>query len=131
MRSVIKQSVVLPAPADDLFKTYLDPASHADITGGPVFVSSKPGSVFSAFGGALSGTTVAVVAPRLIVQSWRSENFDDNDPDSTLILTFSPEGAHGRIDLVQIDVPPQDYDGVDEGWELYYWEPWRALLGAR
>lgn len=131
MRSVITQSVVLAAPADELFNTYLDPDRHADLTGGPVTISAAPGSPFSAFGGSLSGSTLAVIAPLMIVQSWRSENFDDSDPDSTLILTFTPEGKHGRIDLVHLDVPPQDYDGVDEGWELYYWAPWRERLASR
>jgi activator of HSP90 ATPase len=131
MRSVIQQSVVLPAPADELFAMYLAPEIHAAITGGPAEVSAAPGSPFAAWGGSLSGTMLAVVAPRLIVQSWRSENFSDEDEDSTLILTFTPAGAAGRIDLVHLDVPPQDFQGVTEGWPLYYWEPWRAYLESR
>ena len=42
--------------------------------------------------------------------------FNDNDPDSTLILTFTPVGAEGRIDLVHLDVPIHDHQGVTEGW---------------
>ncbi len=33
------------------------------------------------------------------------------------ILTFVPEGKAGRIDLVQLDVPVMDYQGVSQGWE--------------
>ncbi|MFI5001374.1 MAG: SRPBCC domain-containing protein [Reyranellales bacterium] len=127
-RSVIKQSVVLGAPADRLFAMYLDPRRHAAITGAPVKISRTSGSPFSAFGGSLSGRTLAVVAPRLIVQSWRSTNFGTDDPDSTLILSFSSAGRKGRIDLVQLDVPEVDYAGVSEGWKLYYWTPWRQYL---
>jgi len=50
------------------------------------------------------------------------------DLDSTLILSFQPEGANGRIDLVHLDVPDHDYNGVVEGWEKFYWTPWRSLL---
>lgn len=128
MRSVIRQSVVLPAPAEALFAMYLNPETHAAITGAPAEISAEPGTPFSAWDGGLSGTTLAVVAPRLIVQSWRSDNFAEDDPDSTLILTFTDEGAQGRIDLVHLDVPEQDFAGVEEGWTLYYWEPWRELL---
>ncbi len=43
MRNVIRQSVVLPAPADRLFQMYLDPQTHGAITGaiiiGPLFFS--------------------------------------------------------------------------------------------
>jgi hypothetical protein len=71
---------------------------------------------------------LTVVEPTLIVQSWRSTHFSDDDPDSTLILTFTPLGETGRIDLVHLDVPDQDYQGVIDGWEAYYWTPWRRYL---
>jgi len=91
-RSVIKQSVVLSASAESLFATYMDPLRHAAITGGKAVISARPGSKFLAFDGTLWGTTLAVVAPRLIVQSWRSKKFHASDPDSTLILAFVPHG---------------------------------------
>jgi activator of HSP90 ATPase len=128
MRRLITQSVVLPAPAEDLYATYLDPALHAAVTGAPVTVGAESGAIFRAFGGQISGTTLSVVAPRLIVQSWRSVNFRVGDPDSTLILALTPEGNDGRIDLIHLDVPEQDYQGVSEGWEKYYWAPWRRYL---
>jgi activator of HSP90 ATPase len=128
-RSVIRQSVVLGAPAATLFAMYLDPRRHAAITGMPVSISRKPGSPFKAFGGALSGHTLAVEAPGLIVQSWRSTNFGKRDPDSILILSFTPAGkGKGRIDLLHLDVPRVDFKGVTEGWKAYYWRPWRAYL---
>jgi SHS2 domain-containing protein len=33
-------------------------------------------------------------------------------------LSFTSEGNEGRIDLIHLDVPDQDYDGVDQGWEM-------------
>ena len=69
--------------------------------------------------------------PRLIVQSWRSTKFGDDDPDSTLILMFLPDESDsnsGRIDLVHLDVPEHDFAGVTEGWQKYYWTPWRTYL---
>jgi activator of HSP90 ATPase len=128
MRTIIQQSVILPAPAQSLYGMYLDPAIHAAITGAPVVIDTLAGSPFRAFEGNLSGTMLTIVEPVLIVQSWRSTHFNDEDPDSTLILTFTPLGEEGRIDLVHLDVPGQDYQGVVEGWEAYYWAPWRRYL---
>jgi len=128
MRSVITQSVVLPASAGSLFEMYLDPRAHESITGAPVTIGSIAGSEFKAFGGVLSGTILAVVRGTLIVQSWRSSKFGPADPDSTLILSFQSEGASGRIDLVHLDVPDHDYNGVVEGWEKFYWTPWQQFL---
>ena len=34
----------------------------------------------------------------------------------------------GWIDLVHLDVPEHDFDGVTTGWEKYYWTPWRECL---
>jgi activator of HSP90 ATPase len=131
-RSVIRQSVVLGAPAESLFAMYLDPRRHGAITGMPGTISRKPGSVFGAFGGSLSGRLLATVTPRLIVQSWRSTGFGKHDPDSTLVLAFSPvDKGKGRIDLLHLDVPKIDYRGVTEGWKLYYWQPWRRYLAQR
>ena len=128
MRSVLRQSVTLAATAEELFDTYLDPKKHAAVTGSAVTISDKPGSKFSAFFGAITGMTLAVVPKRLIVQAWRSTNFGLNDPDSMLILEFMPQGKKGKIELVQIDVPKVDFEGVTKGWELYYWTPWRRYL---
>jgi activator of HSP90 ATPase len=128
MRRLIEQSLILPASAERLYAAYLDPALHGAVTGAPVTVSAESGAPFRAFGGQITGTMLSMIAPRLIVQSWRSVNFRDTDPDSTLILTFVPAGADGRIDLIHIDVPEQDYQGVTEGWEKYYWAPWRRYL---
>jgi len=131
MRNVIQQSIVLHAAADSLFHSYLDPAVHSAITGFPVSIGAEPGATFGAFNNQLSGHILAVAAPRLIVQSWRSVKFRDSDPDSTLILAFTPDESdarHGRIDLVHLDVPEHDYQDVTEGWHKYYWNPWRTYL---
>ncbi len=101
MRRIVQQSVVLPAPSDRLFETYLDPAAHAEITGRPVTIRAQEGAEFRAFDGQLSGMILALAQPSLIVQSWRSFKFHDDDPDSILILSFTPAGQGtnaGRID---------------------------------
>jgi hypothetical protein len=131
MRTLIKQSIVLPVAAESLYAMYLDPARHAEITGAPVTISPESGSPFRAFEDRLGGTMLSVVPPRLVIQSWRSVHFKEDDPDSTLILAFVPEGNNGRIDLIHIDVPAHDYEGVTQGWETHYWEPWRRYLARR
>ena len=128
MLKVIRQSVVLPAPARTLYAQYLNPKIHAAITGHEVVVGAKTGSRFSAFSKALSGRTLYTVPGQLIVQAWRSAAFRKDDIDSTLVLRFVPEGTKGRIDLVHVNVPEHDYRGVQEGWKKYYWRPWRAYL---
>lgn len=129
VRSTIFKTVVLPATAAELFDMYMDPEVHGAFTGAPARISEEPGSPFEAFGGLLLGTTLQVVRPRLIVQSWRSVNFADDDPDSTLIISFTDEEQDaGRIDLVHLDVPQGDFQGVSGGWDSRYFAPWLTYL---
>jgi activator of HSP90 ATPase len=131
MRTIIRQTVKLPADGDQLFDMYVSADLHSAFAGSPVTIDAETGSPFSAFEGALSGTMLVAVKPTLIVQSWRSVSFYEQDPDSTLILQFSTVGDEGQIDLIHLDVPTQDYDGVTNGWEKYYWTPWRNYLSAQ
>ena len=110
---------------------YLSPRAHGAITGGKVTVSARSGSTFKAFGGALTGRMLQTVPGKLIVQAWRSTAFKKSDADSTLILRFTPKGKSGRIDLVHVNVPNHDYQGVNKGWKHYYWKPWRKYLVRR
>ncbi len=128
MFKIIHHAVTLPAPAEKLYDMYLDPKEHAAITGGPVIISPKPGSEFRAFDGMVTGKTVSVVPKRMIVQLWRGKDWKPGDRDSLLILTFSPEGDSGKIELVHVFVPEHDFDDVNQGWIKYYWTPWREYL---
>ena len=67
MRNVITQSVMLPAPAEELYEMYLDPVLHEAFTGHPVTIAAQSGAEFRAFGGQLTGQILATVRPSLIV----------------------------------------------------------------
>ena len=123
-------AVSLPTTAGRLFDMYLDQRAHAEITGGPVSIDRKPGAPFQAFDGMLSGTVLHVEPKRLIVQTWRSANWPADAIDSVLTLSFWPDGEAGRIELVHVNVPDDDFAGVSQGWVKYYWDPWRAYLNA-
>ena len=119
----------LPATADRLFDMYLDPQEHAAFTGSPVTIEPKRGATFRAFDGMLTGTMLHIESKRLIVQTWRSANWPAEAMDGILTLSFWPEGNESRIELVHVNVPDEDFAGVSQGWEKYYWQPWRAHLG--
>ncbi len=128
MPRTIQLAASLPARPERLFDMYLDPVEHAAFTGSPVTIAAHVGAPFRAFNDILSGTILQVVPKRLVVQSWRFPHWGPDDLDSTLILTFLPEGDGGRIELTQINVVDHDFAGVSHGWEKYYWTPWRAYL---
>jgi len=129
MVETIEQSVELPAPAATLYRTYVDPRLHAAVTGAPVSIAEEPGSEFRAFNGMLSGRVLLTVTDQMVVQTWRSNQWAPEDPDSVLILRFADAGpASGAISLVHVGVAASDLEGVREGWNSYYWTPWREYL---
>lgn len=130
MRTVIKQRAELPAPAKRLYEMFLSAELHGAFTGSPVRISSEAGAEFFAFEGALTGKILETVDDSLIVMSWRSVSFKEDDADSTLVLQFSDTEQGGIVDLIHLDVPQHDYEGVTKGWDQYYWTPWRKYLEA-
>jgi len=128
MKKIIQQTVSLLARADRLFAMYLDPAIHEAITGDKVTISAKEGSVFRAFDGMVYGKTIAVAHATYIVQLWRGSTWKAEDPDSVLVLNFLLNGEFGTIELTQVNVPEKDFDNVHEGWQEYYWTPWKDYL---
>jgi activator of HSP90 ATPase len=124
----VNLAAFLPATPDRLYDMYLDAQAHAAFTGAGVTISPLAGAPFSAFDGTLSGTMLHVEPKRLIVQTWRSAHWLAEDLDSVLVLSFWPEHDGARIELAHINVPEHDFAGVSQGWEKYYWTPWRAYL---
>ena len=128
MSRTIILAASLPATPDKLFDMYLDAEAHAAFTGLRVVLEPHRGGVFEAFDGMLSGTILHVEPKTLIVQTWRSGNWPLTAMDSVLTLSFWPAEDGARIELVHVNVPEEDFAGVSQGWEKYYWTPWHDYL---
>ena len=131
MPRTLQQSVVLPGSPARLYAMYLNPNTHAAITGEPAKIGGKRGASFRAFDGTLTGTILQTVPNKLIVQSWRASHWKKSGLDSTLILSFRPDPKGGRIHLVHVNVPDHDYAEIKEGWLQYYWRSWRNYLARK
>ncbi len=131
MTKTIQQSVRFAARPAALFEMYLDSKKHSAATGGKATISRKVGGVFTAWNRMLRGRNLAIVRNKMIVQTWRSVNFKPGDADSILILEFSKAPGGGQVDLVHVNVPSQDHQGVTNGWPNYYWKPWKKYIAAK
>ncbi len=126
---IVQQSVGLPASPADLYAMYLDATAHAAFTGGgAAVISATPATDWSAFDGRIHGRILALAPGEQVVQSWRSFEWRDEEPDSVLVLRFAASGAGTRIDLAQVGVPERLYETLDAGWPTRYWDSWRAYL---
>lgn len=62
------------------------------------------------------------------MQTWRSVNWPLMAMDSVLTVSFWPAEDGAGIESAHDNVADEDFAGVSQGWEKYYWTPWRAYL---
>jgi len=122
-KTIIQSITFKKVSPKQLYETYMDAKKHAAATGSEVSVQNEVGGSFSAFG-CLKGRFLFLVQDKLIVQTWRSINFQKSDEDSILILSLKKVKAGTKLDMVHAFVPKSDYAGVKKGWPKYYWNPW-------
>lgn len=68
---------------------------------------------------------------KVIVQTWRTTDFGEGDPDSEVMFHLSAKGAGTRLMFVHSGVPEALVEDIKQGWIDFYWAPLKAWLGAR
>lgn len=132
MAKTIYQTIVFKNTSPEtLCSIYLDAKKHSKATGGEAKISSKIGSNYSAWDGYITGKTLQLIKGKMIVQSWRSSDFKEEDLDSILILWFEKIGKDALINMVHAAVPNHQYNGVKSGWNNFYWKPWKKYLSGK
>jgi uncharacterized protein YndB with AHSA1/START domain len=84
-----KLSCTLPASPEAVYDAWLDSASHTAMTGASAKINNRVGGAYSAWDGYITGKTVELIPAKRIVQSWRTTQFGDNHPDSTIIVELA------------------------------------------
>ena len=130
MPATIKQKVKFNLPPAKIYKFYTDPKLHGELVGGAAKVGTEAGAAFSAFGGELKGKTLLAKRNKMFVQTWRAKGWPKEDDDSILILTFREIETGTELEMVHANVSDSDVVGVKNGWNDYYWKPWKEYIKA-
>jgi uncharacterized protein YndB with AHSA1/START domain len=117
--------------ARDIYRALTDSAEHTRFTGGRAQIEARVGGKFRCFDGFITGKTLELVPDARIVQSWRTQHFPKNTPDSTLELTLTPLPEGTRLDMRHIDVPKDQVGSLADGWLKFYWDRLARHLGKR
>ncbi|MDB5281385.1 MAG: hypothetical protein JWO06_460 [Bacteroidota bacterium] len=129
MAKTITQKVVFKNTSPkQLYDLYMNAKKHSLVTASPAKITEKEGRKFSAHDGYINGKNLQLVKDKLIVQSWKSADWQDGDLDSTFILRFEPKAKDTVLHVVHANVPDKEVDGIDKGWHDYYWTPWKQYL---
>jgi activator of HSP90 ATPase len=121
-------SCTLPASPGVVYETWLDSAGHSAMTGALARVGKGVGAYYSAWDGYIIGKTLELVPSRRIVQSWRTTDFADDDPDSTVAIELEATKAGALLTLTHTGVPDDQTDYEKTGWREFYFSPMKAYF---
>lgn len=121
----IKKVYKISAPADQVWKALVDHEVINKWGGGPSKMDSKVDFEFSLWGGDIYGKNIEVIAQKKLVQEW----FGGDWPKPSIVTFDLKSEENGTIlELEQIDVPQEDVDDIDQGWDDYYLGPMKEML---
>jgi activator of HSP90 ATPase len=114
---------ILPVPQKKIFEAWLDSTQHTAFTNSEANIDPQVGGEFSAWDGYITGKTISIEPFNRIVQSWRTTDFSENDPDSLLEIIIEPLDSGCKVTLNHSGLPDGSKDEYIKGWEDYYFEP--------
>jgi len=129
MRTSLHQEIELNAAPERIFHVLLDSKQFAAFTGMPATIDPSPGGAFNTFGGLVEGRNVELIPNRRIVQAWRPTHWD---PGVYSIVHFELKAASSGTTLVldHTGFPEGEFDHLDPGWTLRYWDPLKKYLAT-
>jgi activator of HSP90 ATPase len=121
----------IPASPEAIYDAWLDSSGHSAMTGGQASASNLVEAGFTAWDGYIRGRNLELVRGRRIVQSWRTSEFSDADPDSVLTLILTPTKAGAHLTLEHSNVPDGHKSYENGGWEDNYFAPMKRYFAAK
>ena len=128
MKNGFTVSEIFNAKASDLYNAWLSSEGHSAITGSPANVEGEVGGKFTAWDGYIFGSTLELTPDQRIVQAWRTSEFPDEAPDSRLEILFEEVEGGTKVTLTHSDMPEDQVDSYQQGWEDFYFKPMREYF---
>ena len=124
-------STEIPASPRTIYDAWLDDDGHGEMTGSPAAASTEVGGGFTAHGSYIWGVNLELVEGERILQTWRTSQFADSDPDSSIEVTFetSPNGT--IVTLKHWNIPEGQAEGYRSGWQDHYFDPMQEYFSKR
>jgi activator of HSP90 ATPase len=120
-------STLIQASPQEIYQAWLSSEGHTNMTGGSASVSAEVGGEFRAWDGYIQGRNLELESGKRIVQSWRTSEFSELEPDSQIEITFEPVGKCTKITLRHTKLPPHGGQ-YEQGWIEYYFEPMKEYF---
>lgn len=120
-------STMLKASPKTIYDIWLDSEGHSKMTGGFAEITDQEGNSFSAWDGYISGKNLELEPGKRIVQSWRTTEFKEDEPDSQIEVLLEEKNDQTELTLIHTNVP-EDGEPYIQGWHDHYFEPMKEYF---
>ncbi len=125
MKKTIKKVYNISATIDQVWNALVDPITIDKWGGGPSKMNNVVGSDFELWNGDIFGRNIEVIPKRKLVQEW----FGGDWPKASIVTFKLKEDENGTIlELEHVEVPDDEIDDIDQGWDDYYIGPLKKML---
>ncbi|MCF6331841.1 MAG: SRPBCC domain-containing protein [Draconibacterium sp.] len=121
----IKRYYTLNAGPQDIYNAITNKAMLEMWTGESAEMEPTPGTVFSLWGGSISGINLEFEENKKIVQQWF---FDDDNMGSIVTIKLHPHKKGTSLELVHTNIPEDAYENISDGWDEDYFGAMNELF---
>ena len=107
----------IKAKPDEVYNALVKPFAIELWTGEKAEMEEKPDSLFSIFGGDITGVNLEFKKDEKIVQEWF---FGETDKDSIVSITLHSAGTSTNVELLHTNIPKEAFEDIKSGWDNYY-----------
>jgi activator of HSP90 ATPase len=126
-RTFLHQEVDFKSTPQRIYEILLDSKQFAAFTGMPAEIDPKAGGTLTMFGGLVVGRNIELLPNQRIVQAWRPTHWDPG-VYSVVKFELKPRASETLIILDHTGFPEGEFDHLDPGWKLRYWDPLKKYL---
>jgi activator of HSP90 ATPase len=100
------------------------------MTGSSAKITARVGATFSAWDGYISGRTLEAKPSSRILQAWRTTDFADDEPDSSLEVLLEKARGGTKVTLVHTKIPAGHGAEYRKGWIDFYFTPMKEYFAS-
>jgi activator of HSP90 ATPase len=125
MSKTIRKLYKISSPPDDVWQALVDPVMIDKWSGSSNKMDSEVGTNFELWNGDIFGKNLEVIPGKKLVQEWYGGNWPK---PSKVTFTIKKDQNGTILELEQINVPDEQFEDIDIGWDEYYLGPMKEML---
>jgi len=127
MKEEFELRVVFAVKPSELYHAWLNSSLHGEMTGGEAHCSDQIGESFSAWDGYIKGKNLDLHPNKLILQAWRTSEFNEQDEDSIVKIQLNSTSDGTELILAHTNIPTGQTQ-YKQGWIDHYFTPMQAFF---